>query len=105
MKTRLIRFVLNDRIIKSDERDLTIPQIESTKRLLSFFHKCSPDDIDVIFEEKDYSEYDVSGNGIYKWTDLYPRIIKGVGLSIKEGSDEHLDAISKGTLEKYLIFI
>lgn len=102
---KLIRFVLDNKIIKTDERDLTISQIEETKESLAMVFKCTIGDIDVIFEERDYSEYDIGVKGIYKWTDLYPRIIRGVGLSIKEGSDEHLDSLLNGTLEKYLIFI
>lgn len=102
---RLITFILKNRVIKTDDRDLTPLQIEGTKRLLSFMHSCTPNDIDVIFEERDFSEYDVGVDGMYKWTDTYPTVISGVGLPFKKGSDEHLDAILNNTLEKHLIFI
>jgi hypothetical protein len=102
---KIIKFVLNNVVLKIDERNLTIHQIESTKQLLSYVCNCTPDDIDVIFEENNYSDYDVSNKGIFNWKDLYPNYIKGVGLSVKLGSDEHLDSILDNTIEKYLIFI
>jgi hypothetical protein len=102
---KLIKFILNNRVLKTDERNLTIQQIESTKQLLSNDCNCKPDDIEVIVEEKFFSDYDVCEMGIFKWDEPFPKCVKGVGLAFKEGSDEHLDSISKGTLEKHLIFI
>ena len=102
---KLIKFILNDTIISSDERDLNIPQIEAIKNVLAIRYKCDVNDIDVIFEEKDVSEYDIGVDGMFMWKDLCPKYIKGVGLSIKEGSDQYLDSILNNTLEDYLIFV
>jgi hypothetical protein len=51
---------------------------------------------------KDFSEYDVSEDGLYNWTDVFFKPIRGVRLTIKLGSDEHLDNLNN--LENFLTF-
>lgn len=101
---RLTKFILNDKVIKHDLRDLTITEIEGTKQMLSYIYKCNPQEIDVIFEERNYSDYDIGDEGMFHWKDLYPRFISGVKLNVKVGSDQHLDSILNNTIEKYLTF-
>ncbi len=98
-------FILNNKIIKRDENDLTITQIEVAKKNLSIIYNCRPEDIDVIFEVRNYSDYDIGVNGMYDWREIIPHIISGVGLSVKLGSNEHLDSLLDNSIEKYLIFI
>jgi hypothetical protein len=103
MKT--IMFILNNKIIKRNENDLTISQIEIEKLRLSFLHKCRPEDIDVLFEDSNYSDYDIGVNGMHDWRDAIPHTISGVRLNLKLGSNVHLDAILNNEIEKYLIFV
>lgn len=102
MKFITITFKHKERILYDTHSNLTIEGVENAKTLLSFLHKVDKDSIEVETEINELSEYDVSNLGMYKWTDTFPKKIKGVRLMLVEGSNEHLDAISKGTLENYL---
>jgi len=101
-----ISFILNGWVIKNDNRDLTMTQIQVEKKNLSYLYKCSPEEIDVIFKNNEiYSEFDVNVYGIYNWKDVFPKTIEGVGLNLIEGSDAHLDSILNNTLEAHLTFL
>lgn len=50
------------------------------------------------------TEIDSSPIGLVFWKSTYFEPIQGVKLDITIGSDEYLDAIIDGTLEKHLIF-
>ena len=44
---KLIRFIHNNTIIKTDERDLSINQIEATKSVLAHLRGCQSEDIEI----------------------------------------------------------
>lgn len=52
----------------------------------------------------EFSEYDVSSEGMYNWTDVFFKEVVGVRLNIVLGSNEHLDGILDKNLESFLEF-
>ena len=82
-------------------------QIDEYKWLIASECECPFDDIDVetIDEATNLSEIDVNADGMFDWKDVEYKILGGVKCSLVEGSDEYLDAMIKGNLQEYLIFI
>lgn len=104
---RKILFKINDEVVVEETRDLYPNQIDEMKWIIASECECTYDDVAVEFEEvKDElsDDIDVSDNGLIFSSALYHTPINGVYCSLKEGSDEYLDAILDGTIENYLNF-
>jgi hypothetical protein len=105
MNTPKVFFKFKDEIIYDIIGDLDTDGIISVKETLSKYFNISTEDIDVEFKVLELSELDVDNKGMFYWTDPKFKLIKGVKLNLIVGSDEHIDSILDGTLEKHLIFI
>lgn len=105
-RDRLV-FKVDDEIIIEESTDLTLEQIDKLKVYISKEVGCFVDEIEVVFEkciiQQELSNVDCTSYGLI-FFDEYPDEIRGVGLNLILGSDEHLEAITNGTLEKYLFF-
>jgi hypothetical protein len=105
-RDRLV-FKVDNEIIIEERTDLTLAQIDKLKIYISKEVGCFVDEIEVVFEKcpapQELSNVDCTSYGLV-FFDEYPDEIRGVRLNLVLGSDEHLDAINNGTLEKYLIF-
>lgn len=101
-----ILFILDGQIVLEEKKDLNIEEIEAMKKIISEECSCKVEDITVENSKpiKDFSDIDVTNEGMFNWLDFETRIFSGVKLNLIEGSDEHLEAINNGTLEKFLEF-
>ena len=100
-------FKVNDQIVMEDRRDLYPNQIDELKWFIASEVGCHYDDVDIEIVENttELSEMDIDNIGLFDWKSLDCIYLSGLSLSIAEGSDEYLDAISNGTLESFLIFV
>jgi hypothetical protein len=103
MKTRKkILFKLHHDVVHEDPRDLSIRDIEGIKWAIAKESGEPFDSVDVELEEEiipdENSEYDVSSDGMRKWDDVSITVITGLSCPYEIGSDEHLQAITDGTL-------
>lgn len=107
MKARTkILFKINNVVVVEETSETIQDTVEKMKSIIAEECECCVDEITVEYEElPNLSEIDVSSDGMYYWTDCVFRYLNGVKLNIIKGSDEHLDAINKGNLEDYLVFI
>jgi len=106
MERDKIIFKVDNEIIIEENIDLTIEQVNNIKIYICKEIGCFIDEIEVVFEKctnKDLSLIDITPYGMVFY-DEFPASILGVTLDLVLGSDEHLDAISNGTLENYLNF-
>jgi hypothetical protein len=105
-RDRLV-FKVDNEIIFEENTDLTLEQIDHLKIYISKEMGCFVDEVEVVVEKcpapQELSNVDCTSFGLV-FFDEYPDEILGVKLNLVLGSDEHLEAISNGTLEKYLIF-
>lgn len=103
-----VLFKVKNQVIVCEPNDLSIDHIIVIKKIISEEYSCTCDEIDVEFKKTTIlSEYDVSDEGMYNFTDGYPKLVTKVKLlpfNFEIGSDEHLDAINDGTILDYLIF-
>lgn len=108
MKKRTkILFKIKDEVVVEHLGTLFLNQIDEYKWMIASECECPFDDIDVetVDESINLSEIDVNADGMFDWTDVENKILKGVKCSLVVGSDAYLDAIIKGELDEYLIFI
>lgn len=107
MERDRIVFKVDNEIIIEERTDLTLEQIDKLKVYISKEVGCFIDEIEVAYEKcvapQELSNVDCTTYGLI-FFDEYPDEIRGVRLNLILGSDEHLDAINNGTLEKYLNF-
>ena len=104
MITKHITFRNNTMVFHTAYIDMTIDEIEKCKNRISRMYRINKDEIEVVFEDRDLSDYDLTEIGISIWTKPFA-VVKGVGLAFKLGSDEHLDCILNDTMENYLTFV
>lgn len=103
-------FKHNDVIVmRTQYGNFDTEKIMTMKIIIAEELNCEVDEIEVIYPtvptiKQDLSEIDVTMEGLFDWKDVNCNYITGVELSLKEGSDEYLDAVSSGTLENFLIF-
>jgi len=101
-----VKFNIGTKTIIEKTGNVSDLQVKTMRKMIAHVYKCSENDIVTVFEaEQEISNFDVTSDGIFDWMDTEARIINGVKLNLIEGSDEHLEAISNGTLDDYLIFI
>lgn len=103
MKSVKTTFKYKNEIIYNICGDLTIEGVDTLKFILSQHLHINKENIDVEVDIKDLSDFDIGQYGMHHIDTIYDKI-KGVRLNLIEGSDEHLEAISNGTLENYLEF-
>jgi hypothetical protein len=102
-----ILFKINNEVVVEESTDLFLNQIDEMKWIIASECECSYDDIEVERIELpiDISdEVDVSVDGMHFWKALDLMPIQGVYATLEEGSDEYLDAILDGSIEKHLNF-
>jgi hypothetical protein len=101
-----IEFKVGNSVIFKTPRDLTLEQLDNIKQALSLTCKIDIADIEVVYNNTpiEMSEIDLSKNGLQHWKTPFLEVFGGIRLTLVLGSDEHLDAINNGTLEKYLKF-
>ncbi len=100
-------FKINEEVIIEEKRVLYANQIDEMKWIIAEECSCSYDDIDVEFVEHERElaeQVDISVIGLIFFDALYLEPIQGVECQLEEGSDEYLDAILDGTIERYLNF-
>lgn len=108
MKTRKkIQFKVNGKLIVEEINNLFLNQVDEMKWVVADECKCHIDEVsvNVVDLPHEWSEIDVTFEGMMDWKNTEGKIISGVKLNLVIGSDEHLDALNNGTLENYLIFI
>ncbi len=101
------QFIVNGVIVHEEYTDLLVTSIDGMKAIIAQEMECDYSSITVknIEPSKDLGDYDVDEKGIVDWKACYFQPFTGVGLPFEIGSDEYLDALSKGNLEDYLIFV
>ena len=107
MSTRkTIVFKLNNEIVCEEPKDLTIQQIYQYKKCIAYELGCDPYEIEVDLKDEciEDSELDSTPDGLVFWKSTFFTPVVGVECSLVVGSDEYLDAMLDGTLEKYLKF-
>ena len=106
MSRKKILFKVNGQVVVEETRDLYLNEIDEMKWIVASECSCHYDDVDTETIETtiELSEIDVTTEGAFDWKDTTAQIICGVSCLLKPGSDEYLDALSKGILEDYLIF-
>ncbi len=110
MKTttrKILIFSVGGEPILEERCNLFANQIDELKWNIAIELGCSYDDIKIDTVEVPIEmseEIDVSSIGMIFWKDTYFEPIVGVGCSLKEGSDEWLDAKADGTLIEYMYF-
>lgn len=99
-------YKVNNEIVCEEDTDNTIEHVEKMKWILMEELECLYDDIEVEKVElpEDASEYDMTSIGLVNYKDLYFVPRTGLNCSIKEGTDEWLDAFNNGTLINYIYF-
>lgn len=101
---KVILFKINGEVVVTDNRDLTLNEIDKLKGEIAEECECFVHDIDVEYEvthtKQELSEYDVSSDGLYNWKDPYFKVVTGV--RVNGDIDELLDSISKKYFDKYL---
>ena len=104
-------FKINNEVVVEESNDMTIEMVERMKWIIAEECECQYDEIEVEIEDVYYNpakelsdEIDVGANGLHFWRSDYPDTIIGVKCQLVIGSDEYLDAINNGTIEKYLKF-
>jgi hypothetical protein len=107
MNTPKVFFKFKDEIIYDIIGDLSIDGITTIKKTLSKYFNIGTEDIEVEYKVLELSDYDIGIKGIFNAIDPndFDIKVKGVRLNLINGSDEHIDSILDGTLEKHLIFI
>lgn len=102
-----ILFKIKEEVIIEETRDLFPNQIDELKWVIADECQVTYDEVCVEFEDTEiiYSDnIDVSTEGLIFSDALYHNPIDGVMCQMVEGSDEFLDAILDGTIEKHLNF-
>lgn len=101
-----IEFKVGNSIIFKTPRNITLENIEHMKKALALNCKCNVDDIETIYKTPtvEMSEIDVSKHGMQHWETPFLAKFDSIRLNLVLGSNEHLDAISNGTVENYLKF-
>jgi len=101
-----VLFKVNNEVVVEESGEIELTEIERMKLVISQELDCTYDDVEVEYINLplDISEIDVDSQGLFDWREPYPKIITGVKLTLIEGSDEYLDALSNGSLETFLIF-
>ena len=101
-----ILFKVNNQIVLEEHRDLFLNQIDEMKWFVASECSCHYDEVEVesVDNNMELSELDIDNQGLFDWKSLDCIYISGVKLSLVEGSDAHLEAISNGTIENFLIF-
>ena len=102
-------FTKDNQVIFEDNKNLGLDELDTLKKQMAFEFECNEDDIDVrhetIHSNTEFSdEIDSSHIGLVFWKSTYFEPIKGIKMDLVLGSDEHLDAIIDGTLDKYIEF-
>lgn len=100
-------FKVDNVVMVEENRDLYIGEIDRLKELVAQECDCSIDEVEVetIETEMEMSEdIDCTSDGLVFWRSLEFKTIQGVYCELEEGSDEYLDALNNGTLEKHLHF-
>lgn len=107
MKRVKVLFRIDGQQVIEESGDISLEQIEKLKWVIASECETNYDNIDVeiIQLPLDLGDIDVGNTGMYNYKDSYFEVKTGVKLSIEIGSDVYLDAINKGILEEYLIFI
>jgi hypothetical protein len=104
---KIILFKIGSEVVLESHTELTLDEIDTIKWEIVTECECEFDDIDIDFEEYEtnFSDIDVSINGLICWTDCYLLPYEGLTLPFEEGSNEHLDAIKKGNLIDFIKFV
>jgi len=107
MKRVKVLFKIKNEVVVEESGDLTLTDIEKFKWVVVEECEANYDDIDVEIIELplELGDIDVGSTGMYNYKDSYFNIKVGVKFTLIEGSNEHLEAISNGTIEDYLIFV
>ena len=107
MKRVKVLFKINNQVVVEESGDISLTDIEKFKWVIVEECEANYDDIDVeiIKLPLELGDIDVGSTGMYNYKDSYFNIKTGVKLTLVEGSNEHLEAISNGTIEDYLIFV
>jgi hypothetical protein len=100
-------FKVNNQIVMEDRRDLYPNQIDELKWFVAKECSCHYEDVEVDIVENtlELSEMDIDNIGLFDWKSLDCIYLSGLSLSIVEGSDEYLEALTNGTLEDFVIFV
>ena len=106
MTRKILLFKINNLVVCEEHKELSIKDIYDYKRAIALELGCSPFDIEVDMEvtEIEDTELDSTLDGLVFWKSTFFQPIRGVECSLVEGSDEYLDALLDGSLEKYLNF-
>ena len=102
-----ILFKINNEVVVEESTDLFLNQIDEMKWIIASECECAFDDIEVERVELPIEisdDVDVSVMGMHFWKSLDLMPIQGVYATLEEGSDEYLDAILDGSIEKHLNF-
>ena len=107
MKRVKVLFKIEGVTVVEESGDITEEQIEKLKWVIVsecevFYDMIETETIHLPIE---FGDIDVGSTGMYNYADCYFNIKTGVTLSIDEGSDIYLDAMNKGMLEDFLVFI
>jgi hypothetical protein len=100
-------FKVKNEVILEESSDLYLNQIDEIKWQIALECEVNFDEIDVekIEMPLDLSDdVDVSVDGLIFWKSLSFKPIQGIKCELIEGSDEWLDAINNGTIDKYINF-
>jgi len=100
-----ILFKINNEVVVEENGELYLNQIDEMIWVISSELECSYDDIEVevIELDRELSDFDVTYNGLINWKDTTGKILTGIELLLELGSDKHLETLSDGTLEDYLL--
>lgn len=92
-----IQFKINGKVVVEETNDLYLNQIDEMKWIIASELECRYEDIEVetIELSNEYSDFDVTIDGLMNWKDTQGKIITGVSTQVKFGSSEHLDLIGK----------
>lgn len=104
---RITQFKIKDEVIVEETKDLFANQIDEMKWIIADECNCSYDDIEVEFIDKEVElaeQVDICEIGLVFFDALYLEPIQGVECQLVEGSDEYLDAVLDGTIDRYLNF-
>ena len=101
-----VLFIVNGKVVSEETTDTTITKIEQLKWLISRECECGYDNIDVeiIDANHDYSEVDISVDGLIMWKETHIHTIKGIECCLKDGSDAFMDAVVDDKLHEYINF-
>lgn len=81
-----------------------VGEVYLLRKLCATRANCSVDEVDVEIDELELSDFDVSDKGMFDVNEEDLIYIKGLRFNIALGSDEFLDSMLNGTLEKYVEF-